>query len=192
MNAYRVGLKTNTERNIMKTFFVILALFAAIPAVHAETNFMPPPAVYVDAARSHVALHDGLLLADNADSGVPVIAPSPAPAASVSPDDLSNFFKSVGGWMGMGALGIVMILVQGGLLIAKAQLGEKFLGKYQLLIVLLLSYVGGALALKLVPGTTWGGALLNPAMLASLQVVAYQIFKQFTTADAPSAPAAKV
>lgn len=114
-------------------------------------------------------------------------AEAPAAPAEViegpSQDEIGNFLKSIGGWAGMGALGIAMIIVQGLMLLFKSSLAS-FAGKWRLLIVSFLSLASGVIALKLMGVADWGAVLMHSSTLAAIQVFINQLWKQiFVKAD---------
>lgn len=103
-------------------------------------------------------------------AGTEVIAPPTV-------DDLQLFLNSLGNVKGLGTLGVVAVLVQGLMIFLKTGLGQ-LAGKYQLVLVLLLTLVGGVIALKS-QGLGWGSVLIHSSTIAAVQVFLHQIYKQF-------------
>lgn len=91
--------------------------------------------------------------------------------------DWNAFFIAIGGMKGMGTLGIVAVVVQGLMLGIKSKLGE-FAGKYQLVLVVFLTMLGGMLALKM-QGMDWPSVLTHSATLSAVQVFLHQVYVQF-------------
>lgn len=94
-----------------------------------------------------------------------------------SADEIQALLVSLGGLKGAGALAIVAVVVQGLMLFFKSSIAA-FAGKFQLLIVMLLTLVGGVIALKS-QGMDWGAVIVHSSTLTALQVFLHQIFKQF-------------
>lgn len=94
-----------------------------------------------------------------------------------SVDEIQALLVSLGGLKGAGALAIVAVVVQGLMLFFKSKLAS-FVGKFQLLVVMLLSLVGGVIALKS-QGLEWGAVIVHSSTLGAFQVLLHQIFKQF-------------
>lgn len=94
-----------------------------------------------------------------------------------SGEEVKALFEALGGLKGLGALGIVALVVQAVMLVLRSAIGG-LLGKFRLVIVYGLSIVGGVLALHL-SGVGIGAALLHANTLAALQVFANQIYRQF-------------
>ena len=97
--------------------------------------------------------------------------------AEPSSVEIMAFLSALGGIKGAGALGIAAMAVQGLMLLFRSKLGS-FAGKFKLLLVLLLSLVSGVIALKM-HGVDLGAALLHSSTMASFQVFANQVYKQF-------------
>ncbi len=108
-------------------------------------------------------------LTGNTMSGELIVPPSS--------EELLVFIQALGGWKGLGALGIAMIVVQGLLLLARTSL-INIEGKWRLFAVLLLSTISGVIAL-LSAGVPLTEALLHSQTLAAFQVLLHQIYKQF-------------
>ena len=94
-----------------------------------------------------------------------------------SADEIQALLVSLGGLKGAGALAIVAVVVQSLMLFFKSSIAS-FAGKFQLLIVMLLTLVGGVIALK-AQGLEWGAVLIHSSTLTAVQVFLHQIFKQF-------------
>lgn len=92
-------------------------------------------------------------------------------------DEFGALLASLGGLKGASFVAIAVVVVQGIMLLLRSKLGEMA-GKYRLLIVYLLSVVGGVLALR-IAGVDLGAALLHTQTLAALQVLVNQVIKQF-------------
>jgi len=128
----------------------------------------------------------------------PKVEPAPAPAEPIkvevpklpgSGDDpasdltvdvfLKALVESLGSFKGASALMLVALLAQLLMLLLRTPLG-KFAGKWKLLIIYLLSMVGGAVALKVsTPEMGWLAIVLHSNTLAMAQVFANQVKKQF-------------
>lgn len=91
--------------------------------------------------------------------------------------EIMAFLAALGGLKGASSLAIAAAAVQAIMLLLRSSLGS-FAGKFKLLIVLLLSVVSGVIALKL-NGVELGAALLHSSTMASFQVFANQVYKQF-------------
>jgi len=104
-------------------------------------------------------------------------APASLPADLSTTEALDLLIKSLGGLKGAGALAIVATCVQGVMLFFRTPLAA-FAGKYRLLIVSILSLVGGVLALKLT-GLDWVASLVHSSTLTSVMVFGNQVVKQF-------------
>lgn len=94
-----------------------------------------------------------------------------------STEEIQALLVALGGLKGASALAIVAVVVQGLMLFFKTKLAS-FAGKFQLLVVMFLSLLGGVFALKM-SGVDWGAAIIHSQTLAALQVFLHQIFKQF-------------
>ena len=121
-----------------------------------------------------------------------VMGPGPAPVSGIvipvvnpalgSPDDLNQFMLSIGGWSGMGLLGMVLIVIQGLMIALKGKLGA-FEGKWQSVSILALSLISGVIALKM-NGSSWGASLLHSSTLSLISAFASQVM---STASVPVA-----
>lgn len=122
-----------------------------------------------------------LLLAQS-PSPIPVPTPLVTDATQVLPaiqgEDVSQFLESINGLKGLGAMGIALLVVQG-LLLALRSSFVNLPGKWKLVVASGLSLVTGVLALRL-NGVDLTAAILHGSTLASLNVFAHQIVKQFT------------
>lgn len=109
------------------------------------------------------------------------VAPAPVDPKTLqtapSGDDLKALFNSIGGLKGAGAMGIVILLIQGLMLFFRSKLAD-FAGKWRLSIVYGLSMVLGILALH-VAGVDWLTALLHSNTIAAAQVFGHQAYDQF-------------
>lgn len=95
----------------------------------------------------------------------------------VTQAEVAALFQSIGGLKGAGTLGVVAFVVQALMLGARSFLAG-LLGKYKLLVVLLLTMVGGVLGL-LTQGVELGAALVHSSTLAAAQVLLHQVYKEF-------------
>jgi hypothetical protein len=75
----------------------------------------------------------------------------------------------------LSVLAIVAAVVQVLMLLLRTRLGE-YTGKVRLVLVSLMSVIGGVLALK-AKGMEWGSALVHSSVLAAAQVFLYDLFK---------------
>lgn len=75
----------------------------------------------------------------------------------------------------LSVLAIVAAVVQVVMLVLRTKLGEHA-GKLRLVLVSLMTVVGGVLALK-VKGMEWGSALVHSSVLAAAQVFMYDLYK---------------
>ena len=75
----------------------------------------------------------------------------------------------------LSVLAIVAAVVQVVMLVLRTKLGEHA-GKLRIVLVSLMSVVGGVLALK-VKGMEWGSALVHSSVLAAAQVFMYDLYK---------------
>lgn len=89
--------------------------------------------------------------------------------------DWQAFIAALGGVKGLGGLGFVALLVQGVML----SLRSGYLpvsGRQKILVVSLLSLVGGVVALKM-SGLGWSSAILHSTTLAAIQVFLSELNK---------------
>lgn len=108
-----------------------------------------------------------------------------AQAAGVDPSaitppteaEISAFLAALGGTTALKGLALVAVIAQGVALLLRTGLGD-LAGKYRLLIIVLVNVVGGFVTLKM-SGSDTTSALLHPTMLAALQVLANQVYRQF-------------
>lgn len=108
----------------------------------------------------------------------PASLPVLLPTADLSTEQaLGELLKSLGGFKGATALGIVFLVVQASLLFFRTKLAD-FAGKWKLVIVTALSLVGGVIGL-LVSGVPLLAALTHATTFTSLQVFGNQFIKQF-------------
>jgi hypothetical protein len=91
--------------------------------------------------------------------------------------EIMDFFQSVKGWIGMGAMGIAAALVQGTILALRSKF-VKLEAKWKLLAVSGLSVVFGVISLKLA-GLDLMSCLLHASTLAALQVFGHQLISNF-------------
>lgn len=75
----------------------------------------------------------------------------------------------------LSVLAIVAAVIQVVMLLLRTKLGEHA-GKLRIVLVSLMSVVGGVLALK-VKGMEWGSALVHSSVLAAAQVFMYDLYK---------------
>ncbi len=125
-----------------------------------------------------------LALAQVEPASLPVLLPT----TDLTTDQaLGELLKSLGGFKGATALGIVFLVVQALLLFFRTKLAD-FAGKWKLVIVTALSLVGGVIGL-LVSGVPLLAALTHATTFTSLQVFGNQFIKQFAEkpATAPGA-----
>lgn len=108
-------------------------------------------------------------------------SPASLPVDLSTGEALELLIKSIGGLKGAGALAIVAFCVQAVMLFFRTPLAD-FAGKWKLLIVSLLSLVGGVLALKLT-GLDWLGSLVHSSTLTAVTVFGNQVLKQFKKAE---------
>ena len=101
--------------------------------------------------------------------------------------DIAKFLEALGGVKNLGTLGIVALVVQGLMLVAKSALG-KMAGIYQMLILNFLTLAAGVIALKM-SGMDWASAILHSQSLAAFQVFLHQAWKQFGKKAADQAAA---
>lgn len=87
------------------------------------------------------------------------------------------FIEAIGGYQTLGTLGLVALVVQGLMLVARSTLGEMA-GPFKFLVVSLLTLIGGVLALNL-SGMDWVSALTHSTTIAAAQVFIHQAVKQF-------------
>lgn len=95
----------------------------------------------------------------------------------VSETDIKAFLAALGGAKTLGTLGIVGLVVQGIMLFLKSSLGT-ITGKWQLILVLIFTFIGGAIGLK-AGGMEWGSVLIHSSTIGAIQVLLHQIYKQF-------------
>ena len=89
-------------------------------------------------------------------------------------DDLSAFISMISGVGGMTSAGIILVIVQGLMLVAR----QFFQGKYLLLIVSALTLIASGLGSVISGGSIMQG-ILSGAGLATLQVFISQMIIQF-------------
>lgn len=75
----------------------------------------------------------------------------------------------------LGVLAVVAAVVQALMLVLRTRLGEHT-GRLRLVLVSLLSTVGGVLVLR-AKGMEWGSAMVHSTVLAAAQVFMYDLFK---------------
>lgn len=95
----------------------------------------------------------------------------------VSETDIKAFLAALGGAQTLGTLGIVGLVVQAMMLFLKSSLGT-ITGKWQLILVLIFTFIGGAIGLK-AGGMEWGSVLIHSSTIGAIQVLLHQIYKQF-------------
>lgn len=95
----------------------------------------------------------------------------------VTESDIKAFLAAIGGAQNIGTMGIIALSVQALLLFSKSTVG-RFAGRWQLALVMLLTFIGGILGLKL-NGMDWGSVLIHSSTIGAAQVLFYQIYKQF-------------
>jgi hypothetical protein len=174
------------------SIFVLTAVFPlALMASDGKATTVDQP----------VSIQNAYLVADNAAPAPATVttspaspaatapaAAAPAPADQVAPpstEDISAFLSAIGGAKGAGTMAIIALIVQGLLLMFRSTIG-KFAGIYQLLIVNGLTLLAGVIGLKMT-GMDWGSALLHSQTLATFQVFAHQVWKQFGKLPADTA-----
>lgn len=115
----------------------------------------------------------------------PFLALAQDPTVIVPPSaaDFAAFLAALGGAKTLGVLGIVAVVVQGLMLLLKSKLGEMA-GKYQLILVMLLTMVTGALALRM-SGLDWASVLMHSTTLTAVQVFLHQLYTQFLEKPVP-------
>lgn len=119
-----------------------------------------------------------------------VIEPASLPTTDLTTDQaFGELLKSLGGFKGATALGIVFLVIQAVLLFFRTKLAN-FAGKWKLLIVTGLSLVGGVIAL-LVSGVPLLMALTHSTTFAALQVFGNQFVKQLAEKNATPTGAEK-
>ena len=108
------------------------------------------------------------------------VAVADAIPAIVAPsaDEWKALLSSLGGLKGAGALAIVAVVVQVIMLALRSKLGKRA-GKWRLAAVMLLSLIGGMVAMRM-SGIEWMPALLHANTMAAAQVLLHQLWKQFT------------
>lgn len=122
------------------------------------------------------------VVAAGADAVKTAVEVAPPTAA-----EIGKFLEALGGVKGAGTLAIVAIVVQGLMLVMKTALG-KMAGIWQVIILNLLTLIGGVIALKM-SGSDWASALLHSQSLAAFQVFLHQLWKQFGKKAADQAAA---
>ncbi len=127
-----------------------------------------------------IGLFAGLVHAQVAlpPGGIPYELPAPPTG-----EEIKAFIASIGGLKGLGALGIVAIIVQALMLLTKTAFAN-ILGKWQLTLVYLFTLGGGIFVLK-TTGLDWMSVFLHSTTLAALQVFVNQIIRQFFPKTAP-------
>jgi hypothetical protein len=108
------------------------------------------------------------------------------PAPLSTDEFLGALLASLGGLKGASTMGIVVIAVQLLMKLAMTKAGD-LAGKWKLTIVFLLTLVSGVLGLVYKDHLSIAAALLHSTTLAALQVLAFQVIKQFS--EDPSKPA---
>jgi hypothetical protein len=103
--------------------------------------------------------------------------PLPIEIPPVTESDIKAFLAALGGAETIGTMGIIAIIVQALILFAKSTIG-KFAGKWQLTLVMVLTFIGGILGLKM-NGMDWGSVLIHSSTITAAQVLFYQLYKQF-------------
>lgn len=102
-------------------------------------------------------------------------------------EEWATFMAAIGGAKGAGTMGLIVVIIQGLLLLARSQFG-KLAGKWRLAVVYLLTLVVGILSLK-VSGLDWFSAFTHSNSLAAFQVFLHQAKKQFLEKGADKAAA---
>ena len=99
---------------------------------------------------------------------------------AVAGDKFFEFLlKSIGGFKGLKALGIVGLVSQIAMRALQTPLIGKWAGKWKLLSIYGLSLIGGIVALMTAGKLTLWPALLHSNTLAMAQVFGHQAYKQF-------------
>ena len=92
--------------------------------------------------------------------------------------DWLSLMKSLGGLKGASSMTVVAISVQLLMMVLRSPMGG-IAGKWRLVLVYLLTMVGGVTSLMLT-GVDLMTAIMHANTLAALQVFAHQVVKQFT------------
>lgn len=103
---------------------------------------------------------------------------------------MEQLLNSIGGFSGLGVMGMVATGVQLLMLLSKTKL-SKFAGKYRLLIVYGLTMISGVLSLVAFEGLDIATAILHSNTLASIQVFGHQVVKQVKKPSEPKEEPAK-
>ena len=94
-----------------------------------------------------------------------------------TPEELKDLLGMIG--QQKGTFGIVVLVTQGLFLLVRSKVGD-FLGKWKLLTILLLGTASGLMGLVAFKGLPWIEALTHSTTLIAYQVLAHQLFKQFS------------
>lgn len=105
--------------------------------------------------------------------------PSSLPVDVTTDEAVAAFAKLLGGLKGAGALGVALAVVQAVMYFFRTPLAN-FAGKWRLLIVSVLSLVVTYLGL-VSAGAPWLASLIAGPVIAGLQVLGNQAWKQFAT-----------
>jgi uncharacterized membrane protein len=104
-------------------------------------------------------------------------------AAIVPPtnEEISAWLALIGGMKGAGTMAIIVAVVQGATLLVRSSLTDS-LGKYKLLLVAALTFIGVTVTEYVAHNGDMGQILLKGTFLAALQVLLNQAYKQFKPA----------
>jgi hypothetical protein len=111
---------------------------------------------------------------------VAAVAAVVPPVVPPTQDEWTALLTSIGGLKGASSMAIAAVVIQGLMLLFRTKLGEMA-GKFRLLIVSVLTLVGGIIALK-ISGVEGPALFMHSTTLLSFQVLLNQVMKQFFSA----------